>query len=516
MNQTEIVNQPYSAMPEVMLPRIPDRTFTLTDFGAVGDGQTDNSEAFRSAIQEVTEAGGGRLIIPVGLWLTGPLKLTSRLELHAEAGATVLFSKRFEDYPLLHSQFEGKPVVRCQSPLDAEGLEDIAITGGGIFDGGGEAWRPVKKWKMTEKDWNRLKSNGGVIDESAGIWWPSAAAMQGAELVEKLIQSGEQDPQAYVPAREYLRPNLLSFRRCSRILLEGATFQNSAAWNLHPWASEHMTIRRVNVRNPWFAQNGDGLDVDSCRYVLVEDSTFDVGDDAICIKSGKDEAGRALGMPAQYVTIRRCTVYHGHGGFVIGSEMSGGVSDIHVTDCTFIGTDIGLRFKSARGRGGIVERIRIERIRMTDIVGEAISFHLFYEGVEGSGSAQEEMHPISEQTPVFRQIVITDIDCAGANKAFLINGLAEMPLEDVTLRNYRVSSVQGVICHNVKRLLLEGIDLKLRQGPPIKLHQAQGVCIKDLTVAGAQEFDSLLVVTGERTEGIEWEGEDEVSSQLTF
>ncbi|MDQ1912652.1 glycoside hydrolase family 28 protein [Paenibacillus sp. GD4] len=490
-------------MPEVLLPEIPDRSVRLTDFGAVGDGRTDNTGAFRQAIEACAQAGGGRVVIPPGLWLTGPLKLTSRLELHTEAGATVLFSKRFADYPLIRSTFEGKPSIRCQSPLDAEGEEHIAITGKGVFDAGGDAWRPVKRWKMTDKQWARLVRSGGVVDEAQEMWWPTDAALKGASRVEQLLREEKSDTADFLPYRDYLRPNLLSFRRCKHILLDGPTFQNSAAWNLHPWASEHVTIRNVTVRNPWYAQNGDGLDLDSCRYAHVEACSFDVGDDAICMKSGKDEAGRALGIPSEYITIKDCTVYHGHGGFVIGSEMSGGVRRVHISDCTFMGTDIGLRFKSARGRGGVVEEIFIERIRMTDIVGEAISFHLFYEGVEGSGTAREESFPVTVETPVFRNIHIQDVDCTGAEKAFLVNGLAEMPLEGVTLQNYTATAKEGIVCHNVTKLALEDVSLFTTEGPLVKLHQSREVEIVRLRGAGGAADNRMLAVSGSSSTQIE-------------
>lgn len=492
-------------MPEVQLPEIPDHLFRITDFGAVGDGHTDNTQAFQQAIRACSEAGGGRVVIPAGLWLTGPLKLVSRLELHAEAGAVVMFTKEFAQYPLVMSSFEGIPSIRCQSPLDAEGLEHIAITGEGVFDGNGEAWRPVKRWKMTALQWESLLQSGGVTDAEGEFWWPSVAAMNGRAQTAKLVQEGIQDPSAYEVYREYLRPNLLSFRRCKCILLDGPTFQNSASWCLHPWASEHVTIRNVTVRNPWFAQNGDGLDLDSCRYAVIDNCKFDVGDDAICMKSGKDEAGRKLGIPCEYVTIRNCIVYHGHGGFVIGSEMSGGVRRIRVSDCTFIGTDIGLRFKSARGRGGVVEEIDISRIRMTNIAGEAISFHLFYEGVEGSGSAQEDAFPVTEGTPVFRNIAITDVTCTGAQTALIVNGLPEMPLEDVRISNFHATSERGVIAHYAKDMQLDCLQLQTRVGPVIKLHQCQDVEITQLGQSNSASGESMLVVTGADAKNIQYD-----------
>ncbi|ACX65101.1 glycoside hydrolase family 28 protein [Paenibacillus sp. FSL H8-0457] len=488
------------------LPVIPEHTVTITDYGAVGDGVYDNTQAFHQAIEACAKAGGGTLVIPPGIWLTGPIKLQSRIELHASAGAFVMFSKFFEDYPILMSTYEGRQMFRCQSPLDGEGLEDVAITGGGIFDGSGEAWRPVKRGKLTESQWERLIQSGGVVDDQ-GLWWPTPAARDGQETLDRIEQTGSEEPQDYEPVRDYLRPNLLSLRNCKRILLSGPTFQNSAAWCLHPWASEQITIQNITVRNPWYAQNGDGLDIDSCKYVTVENSSFDVGDDAICLKSGKNEAGRLLGKPSERISIRNCTVYHGHGGIVVGSEMSGGIKDVYVSDCTFIGTDIGIRFKSCRGRGGVVENILIERIRMRDIDGDAISFNLYYEGKAGSGEYQEEvMLPVTEETPVFRNIVIQDIVCSGAHTALLINGLPEMPVENLTVKRSAITSREGIVCRNGQNLSIQDLVLRTQDNPLLLFHQSRNVQVANVSGEGGSQDDRLLVVTGERSSQIECSG----------
>ncbi|CAI6083694.1 hypothetical protein PAECIP112173_04024 [Paenibacillus sp. JJ-100] len=488
---------------EVDLPVIPKRDYHITEYGAVGDGITENTEAFRRAIAACAEAGGGRIIIPPGVWLTGPIVLRSRIELHVQAGALVTFSQDFRKYPLIGSSFEGWQVVRCQSPIDADGLEDIAITGEGIWDGGGEAWRPVKRSKMTAGQWERLLASGGVVEMSGTeeqIWWPSQSALDGVTTAEKLRQENVSDIAAYEEIREFLRPNMVSLRRCKRVLLEGPTFQNSPAWNLHPWACEHVTIRKVNVRNPWFSQNGDGLDIESCRHVLVEQSLFDVGDDAICMKSGKDAEGRELGLPSEYVTIRDCTVYHGHGGFVIGSEMSGGVRHVRVSDCTFIGTDIGLRFKSARGRGGIVEDIQIERIYMKDIIMEAISFSFFYANQEGSARGGDLAKEVSEETPVFRDIRISDVVCAGADAALFVSGLPEMPLDSVSIERYSVEARTGIQCAHAKHLQLTELQARVTEGPLIHLHNCKGAEVQGINGVGAD--GKLLMVTGLESAGI--------------
>src|SRR5690349_13717467 len=168
---------------------------------------------------------------------------------------------------------------------------------------------------------------------------------------------------------------------------------------------EDLTVRNVYAKNPWYAQNGDGIDVESCKNVLIEDSKFDVGDDGICIKSGRDAEGRKRGMPTENVTIRNCVVYHAHGGFVVGSEMSGGAKNINVENCTFVGTDIGLRFKTTRGRGGVVENIYIDNILMKDIPGEAILFDMYYSAIDPVALAGEKreapkvmVYPVTEET----------------------------------------------------------------------------------------------------------------------
>lgn len=391
------------------------------------------------------------------------------------AGALVCFEPDYNLYPLLFSHYEGTAGWRCQAPLDGEDLSDVAITGEGIFDGSGEAWRPVKRFKRTELEWNSLLASGGALDEQGEIWWPSKEALAGEADVLQLKDNGETAMEAYLPARAYLRPALLSLRNCRRVLLEGPTFQNSPAWCLHPMGCEQVTIRHIQVRNPWFSQNGDGLDLESCTHALVEHCRFDVGDDAICLKSGKDEEGRRAGRACRYITIRHCTVYHGHGGVVIGSEMSGGVHAVRVNDCVFMGTDIGLRFKSTRGRGGVVEDILVENIQMSGIVHEAVSFHLFYAGVEGSEGYDEQEVPVTEETPQFRNITLRNMACHGAATALLVNGLPEMPLAALTVENFSAISRRGIILRHAAGLKLDRIRLQTQEEPQVQMHKCSDV-----------------------------------------
>jgi polygalacturonase len=366
-------------MPKVKEPSFSKSVINLADFGGSGDGKTLNTEIIDHAIASLVKTGGGKLVIPPGIWLTGPVRLQSNIELHLEAGALLQFTSDYKQYPLMVLNIKGEKDVQSASPIFGEDLENVAITGRGVIDGAGEAWRPVKEFKLTEAEWKALPASG-FVDQSGSTWWPSREASEGGRLVQRLRASSSFDPKDYEPAHLFLRPRLLKLVNCRKVLLEGVTFQNSPSWTLNPTLCEDLTIRDVTARNPWYGQNTDALDVESCRNVVIRDSTFDVGDDGICLKSGLDVAGRHMGAPTENVWIENCIVYHAHGGFTIGSEISGGVRNIGVNNCLFMGTDIGLRFKSARGRGGVVEKIYVANVRMTSIPGEAINFSMYYGG----------------------------------------------------------------------------------------------------------------------------------------
>ncbi|WP_162880797.1 glycosyl hydrolase family 28 protein [Paraliobacillus sediminis] len=480
-------------------PDIPSKQFDITEFGAIGNGIHNNTEAFKKTIEACTKAGGGKVVVPAGIWLTGPIRLQSKINLHVKSGALVRFTGNFNDYPLIISSFEGKETVRCQSPIDGEGLEDIAITGKGIFDGAGDYWRPIKKWKMTALQWTELITTGGVVDEHEQIWWPTENAMKGASVVDALAEKTNIEIDDYLPARDYLRPNLVSLRKCTRVVLDGPTFQNSPAWNVHPWLCEHVKIKNIKVRNPWYAQNGDGLDLESCRYAIVSRCEFDVGDDAICIKSGKDEAGRKLAVPSQDILIEKCTVFNGHGGFVIGSEMSGDVRNIQIADCVFSGTDKGIRLKTARGRGGSIENIVIENIKMLDISKEAVIIQMYYES-EQVGAAQ----PVTEKTPVIRNIWLEKIDCYDAQAAIVLKGLPESPLTGITCKEMTLTSKEGITCLHTSSLLLDSFEGNIAQAPLIQLDNCDHFHIRKFR--NNNKVKTFIKVTGKDTKAIDCSG----------
>jgi polygalacturonase len=475
-------------MPRVQEPKIPKRTATIADFGAVPDGKTLNTEAIAKGIAALADKGGGRLVFPPGIWLAGPIRLRSNIELHLERGALLKFSGDFKLYPLMVIDMKGEKEVDSTSPIFGENLENVAITGEGIIDGGGYSWRPVKKEKMGDTDWKALIKSGGLLNDKGNMWWPSREAMDGKKVVDPLQKSGSLKLEDYEPARQYLRPKMVRLINCKKVLLQNITLQNPPGWTLNPALCEDVSLLGVTVHNLPSAQNSDALDLESCRRAIISDCTFDAGDDGICLKSGKDAAGRRIGVPTEDVLVEGCTVYHAHGGFVIGSEMSGGVRNVRVNNCTFMGTEVGLRFKSTRGRGGVVEKIYISHVRMTDILTEAIGFNMFYGG-QGPGELGDgvatETKPVlaSEKTPQFRDIYIEDVICRGARQAVALQGLPEMPIRGIHLSNVSLTAENGMTCTDAQDITLNHVEILNASGPVLSLLNSRDLSVDHLTYA---------------------------------
>jgi polygalacturonase len=496
-------------LPVVLAPKFKKDTLSIIKYGAVADGHTVNTKSINAAINALTKKGGGVVLVPSGLWLTGPLVLKSNVNLHLAAGATLLFTSDKNEYPLVAANWEGLPQMRNQSPISATGVTNIAITGKGIIDGNGDPWRAVKKDKLTETQWKKLVASGGIVSEDQKTWYPSEQFVKGLQMPANpgLISPGK-DRAFYESIKDFLRPNLVLLTNCKYILLEGVTFQNSPAWCLHPLMSEHLTVRNVFVKNPWYAQNGDGIDVESCKNVLIENSVFDVGDDALCMKSGRDGEGRKRAMPTENVIIRGCTVYASHGGFVIGSEMSGGAKNIYVSNCTFIGADIGLRFKTARGRGGIVENIFIKDIYMKDIPAEAILFDMYYmakDPVVLAGEKRElpvvEFKQVDETTPVFKNIHISNVYCNGAEKGIFVRGLPEMHVKDIVLENMVLQAKKGIDIQEATGITFRNIKVISNEtNPVVDIVQSDKLVFDNITYKDGSEL--LFRVSGDRSNNI--------------
>jgi polygalacturonase len=504
----------WNNLPKVKTPVFKKDTFNIIKYGAVPNGITLNTESINAAINACSAKGGGVVLIPQGLWLSGPIVLKNNVNLHINRAALVQFTDDKNQYKLIKGNYEGHPAMRNESPLSGTNLENIAITGEGIFDGNGQVWRAIGKERITESEWRQLVASGGVVSSDGKAWYPSESYVKGLKTKNAGVIEPGKALRDYEDVKDFFRPNLLVLTNCKTVLLQGATFQNSPAWCLHPLMCENLTVRNVHVKNPWNAQNGDGIDVESCKNVLIENSVFACGDDGLCMKSGRDAEGRKRGMPTENVIIRNCTVYAAHGGFVVGSEMSGGVRNIYVSNCTFDGSDIGLRFKTTRGRGGVVENIFIDSIYMKDIPAEAILFDMYYmarDPVPAAGEKRElphvELKAVDETTPIFKNFHINHVYCNGAAKGIFVRGLPEMHVKDIVLENmvlqakkgFDVQEASGITFRNIKMISDE-------TNPVVEVTQSDNLLFDNITYKDGSAL--LFRINGERSNNIQIKNTD--------
>lgn len=488
-------------LPKVVQPTFRKDTINIQLKGAKPDGVTLNTEVINNAIITCSKKGGGVVLVPKGLWLTGPIELKSNVNLHLQKAATLLFTTDKSKYALVEGSYEGKKAARNQSPISGTGLVNVAITGKGIIDGNGDVWRAVNKAQLTEGEWKEKVASGGIVRPDGKVWYPSEQFLKASTEGKSMLLTDGKKPQDFADIKDFLRPNLVVIAQCKNVLLEGITFQNSPAWCLHPLMSENLTFRNLTVKNPEYAHNGDGMDIESCKNFLIEGCALDVGDDAICIKSGKDEEGRKRGMPTENGVIRNNVVYNGHGGFVIGSEMSGGARNIFVYDCTFMGTDKGLRFKSVRGRGGIVENIYAKNIYMKDIAQEAIFFDMYYFVKFATDSPRDESPVVNEGTPIFRNMKFENIVCHGAKKGIFVRGLPEMPIKNITIENATLQTEIGVELIDVANISCKNITLYTEKTEPLIAIENSQVLVFDKITLGSSA-KKFFTIAGQRSQNI--------------
>lgn len=494
-------------MPRVQRPVFPNNEVSIADFGGVSDGVTLNTEAFAKAMDALSSKGGGVLNVPSGVWYTGPIEFKSNINLHLEKGALILFSANFNLYPLVETVFEGLDTRRCQSPISGRNLENIAITGEGSINGSGEAWRPLKKGKVTGRHWKSTTESGGVVIDK-NYWFPSESSLKGHQISDMNVPRVDLTEEEWLSIKDFLRPVMVNFISCKNVLLEGVLFENSPAWNIHPLMCENLIIDNILVRNPGYSQNGDGVDLESCVNTIIVNSVFDVGDDAICIKSGKDEDGRRRARPTVNTIIDNCKVFQGHGGFVVGSEMSGGVKNVSLTNCQFLGTDVGLRFKSTRGRGGLVENIYIKDINMFDIVTESFLFDLYYGGKSAVESLDDgdvlasgpAIPAVDEKTPAFKNIFVENLVSRNARRAMFFNGLPEMNIENINLKNVSITATVGAELVESKDIIFDNVKITPKQGAAFIFKNVQNFKGTDLVYPDT--LKQIVTISGANSRNI--------------
>lgn len=499
-------NLPFD-MPEIEKPHFPNNVISLKDVGGVPDGITLNTKAFAKGMEQLAAKGGGTFVVPSGVWFTGPIELKSNINLHLDKGALILFSSDFNLYPLVNTSFEGLDTKRCQSPISGRNLENIAITGYGSINGSGQYWRPLKRDKVTEREWKSTVKSGGVVIND-NYWFPSQGALEGMLISDMNVPRTDLTDEQWLQIKDFLRPVMVSLIGCENILLEGVLFENSPAWNIHPLMCENLIVDNISVRNPGYSQNGDGLDIESCTNVIVVNSTFDVGDDAICIKSGKDEDGRKRAIPTSNVLIDNCKVFQGHGGFVVGSEMSSGVKNVMVSNCQFLGTDVGLRFKSTRGRGGIVENIYIRDINMFDIATEAFLFDLYYGGKsavevleeDGDVVIEDFIPAVNETTPAFRNIYVDNLVCRNARRAMYFNGLPEMNIENINVSNVFITAKLGAELVESENITFNNVNIQTSKSPAFVFKNVKDFKGTDLKYN--EKLKEVVNILGQNTKDI--------------
>ena len=406
---------------QVSRPAIPAKVVDLTEVGGVGDGITLNTEAFENGIKKLQKTGGGRLNVPQGIWLTGPIQLKDNIELHLEKNAIILMSP---DKSLF---INPKSTSKCFAGIRASKRKNIAITGEGIIDGNGDHWRPVKRQKVSDVEWNKYKKViGGVEKDNAKLWYPWND-MGGYPNIADTPE-----------AQEKLRNDLVRFESCENVLVEGVTIQNSPKFHLHPCYSKNVIIDGVTVRCPWNAQNGDAIDFSDVNIGLIVNSTVDAGDDGLCMKSGRNKAD-APANGCEDIVIQDNTVFHAHGAFVLGSETMQGMRRIVVRHNRFSGTDTGLRFKSGLGRGGKTEQLFISDIVMTDIKDEAIIFQCDYVD-RPAGSDPNAVPTFTDEqkkvAPYFQDIHISNVTCNGTTTGIKASGILGLDnVRDINIQN---------------------------------------------------------------------------------
>lgn len=436
------------------------RTFDMKQLGADLTGVKPCTDLINKSIEQAASEGGGTIYFPAGTYLTATIRMKSNITLNIESGATLRFSDNFEDYlPFVKIRWEGT-VMNTLSPLIyADNADNLTITGRGTLDGNGFKW-----WQWENDTRKELKENGGKLPSLNKLQQMWVDANKDLEVSDYYKPSLE---------RRMFRPPFIQFFECSNILIENVKIINSPFWTINPAFCDNVTVHGVTINNPSKNPKGpntDGINPTSCSNVRISDCFISVGDDCITIKSGRDADGRKYGKPCENLTVTNCIMLAGHGGVVIGSEMSGGVKKVVISNCVFDGTDAGIRLKASRGRGGVVEDIRVNNIVMKNIGRNAFIFDLFYDKLS-------KPEPVSERTPVFRNIHLSDITGSGIKQIGYVKGIEEMPVSDLSFSNINMVAEKGMNVETATNIRFSNVNFTVEEGPSLAFRQCRGIIL---------------------------------------
>jgi polygalacturonase len=415
-----------TVLKKIKAPKFKKTVYNIVDFGAKQGVEDYTTNAINKAIDACTAKGGGIVLVPKGIFYTGPITLKSNVNLHLEDGAVLKFSTNPNDYkPFVLTRWEGWDCINFRPLIYAYEQKNIAITGKGILDGQANEtnWWPWKgkeeygyKIGMISQEWNGTKENGG------------------RNRLSKMEETNVPIEQRIMKDEDCLRPSFVEPYKCKNVLLEGFTLVNAPFWCLHPFMCENVTVRGITVNS--HGPNNDGCDPESCRYVLIENCYFNTGDDCIAIKSGKNNDGRRWGLPSEYIVVRNCEMKDGHGGVVLGSEISGGVRNVWVENCTMDSPNLDrvIRIKSNPIRGGILENFFIRNIKVGECKEAVFRVEMKYEKVT-----------TGPNMPLVKNFVMENVTCEKSRYGVFIDGFADSPqkqVQDVVLRNCTFNNVR--------------------------------------------------------------------------
>ena len=425
----------------------------VKDHGADPSGSVKCTKIISDIITDLSAKGGGTVFFPVGTFLTGPIIMKSNITIWLEAGAIVKFSDDFDDYlPMVPSRWEEVRLKNFVSQIYAYQCENISIRGRGHFEGQGQKWWDFKKTENLKK-----------LPESK---WQTIFKKENAELLKRneRIRSNN----------NFLRPPMVTTYECKNVLIEGVSFSNPPYWTIMPSFSDNVTITGIRIENTEESPNTDGIDPSSCRNVHISNSIIEAGDDCLVIKSGRDEDGREAASPSENITITNCTMLKGHGGVSIGSEMSGSVRGITISNCVFDGTDRGIRIKTMRGRGGVVEDIRVSNVVMKNIVNEGIIITMRYK--------ETEPEPLSERTPAVNNVHLSNISIRSNKHAIAIYGLEEKEISQISMSDMQIFSKKGILVENGSDISFHDIRMEIKEGSAFEAKDSKRISYDMITV----------------------------------